>query len=180
MTSLGFYFDSNRCIGCKSCESACVEWNGEQARGWRQVVSTEQGAFPDVRRAHLSMACNNCEAAPCLKACPTAALYIDPRNNTVQLDQKKCIGCRYCVWACPYGALQFDQEKKTVSKCTLCSDRVAANLQPACVSSCPTGCLQFGDIGDFQKEHPAATPDFPGLEESHCAAPRLLLSKPKL
>ncbi len=179
MRRLGFFFDTNKCIGCKSCESACVEWHGDEARGWRQVVSTETGNFPDVRRTHLSMACNNCESAPCLTACPTKALYVDGRNGLVQLDGKKCIGCRYCVWVCPYGALQFDEKSKTVSKCTLCSDRLAGNLKPACVSSCPTGCLQFGEMDALKNAHPAATSEFPGLEEAHCAAPSLLVIKPK-
>jgi formate dehydrogenase beta subunit len=29
-------------------------------------------------------------------------------------------------------------------KCTLCSDRVAEGLEPACIKACPTGCLHFG------------------------------------
>ena len=31
-----------------------------------------------------------------------------------------------------------------MAKCTLCVDRVQVGLEPACVKSCPTGCLEFG------------------------------------
>lgn len=173
---LGFYFDSNSCIGCKSCESACREWNGlPLGTRWRQVVSTVEGEFPDVRGINVSMACNNCERAPCVRACPTQALHVDRNLDLVQLDKAKCIGCRYCEWVCPYGALQFDAASKKMSKCTMCWDRLQEDLAPACVTSCPTGCLQFGALKAFAAKHPAAKPDFPGLAKSKFAGPNLLM-----
>jgi anaerobic dimethyl sulfoxide reductase subunit B (iron-sulfur subunit) len=172
---LGFYFDANRCIGCKSCESACREWNGlDFDVRWRQVLGKVHGQFPDVRRVNYSLACNNCAAAPCVRACPTAALYVDRELALVQLDAQKCIGCRYCEWACPYGALQFDAATKKVAKCTLCADRLVRDLLPACVTSCPTECLQFGDLDALAQAHPDAGPDFPGLEDARFAVPNLL------
>ena len=35
-------------------------------------------------------------------------------------------------------------------KCTLCSDRVGQGLEPACIKSCPTGCLKFGTKADMR------------------------------
>jgi len=175
MKRLGFYFNANNCIGCKSCESACTEWNGlEMAVNWRQVVTETLGKYPDLRQSNFSMACNNCQDAPCVKACPTEALRVDRDNGLVQLSKDKCIGCRYCEWACPYGAIQYSAKLKKVSKCTLCSDRIADNLAPACVTSCPTECLQFGDMDALGRAHPEAKPDYPGLEESAYANPNLL------
>ena len=172
---LGFYFDANRCIGCKSCESACSEWNGlSMGTRWRQVVSTEHGTFPSPLRINFSMACNNCQEAPCVRACPTRALHVDSQAGLVALNKQKCIGCRYCEWACPYGAIQYDAKSKTVSKCTLCADRLASRLAPACVTSCPTECLQFGDIDTLHRKYGAAKADFPGLEDSRFAKPNLL------
>ena len=174
-TGLGFYFDSNTCIGCKSCESACKEWNGlEFDVRWRQVIEAEHGTFPNVGRQHFSMACNNCAQAPCVRACPTNALAVDAALGIVALNQTKCIGCRYCEWACPYGAIQYHSAAQKVSKCTLCSDRVASKLAPACVTSCPTQCLQFGELSELQAKYPKARPDFPGLIESKYALPNLL------
>jgi anaerobic dimethyl sulfoxide reductase subunit B (iron-sulfur subunit) len=175
MRKLGFYFDANKCIGCKSCESACKEWNDlDYGVQWRQVVSLLDGAFPDVKRVNFSMACNNCENAPCVTACPTTALYVDRRLDLVQLDQAKCIGCRYCEWVCPYGALQFDANAKKMSKCTLCSDRLQGDLLPACVTSCPTGCLQFGDLEALEAAHPESDSELPFLEDDGNAEPSLL------
>ena len=39
---------------------------------------------------------------------------------------------------------------KKVYKCTLCSDRVGQGLEPACIKSCPTGCLKFGTKTDMR------------------------------
>jgi formate dehydrogenase beta subunit len=36
-----------------------------------------------------------------------------------------------------------------MSKCTLCVDRTTRGLEPACVKSCPTGCLHFGTKEDM-------------------------------
>jgi formate dehydrogenase iron-sulfur subunit len=36
-----------------------------------------------------------------------------------------------------------------VYKCTLCSDRVAVGLEPACIKSCPTQALSFGSKEDM-------------------------------
>jgi formate dehydrogenase iron-sulfur subunit len=32
-----------------------------------------------------------------------------------------------------------------MAKCTMCFDRIADGLLPACVKSCPTGTMNFGD-----------------------------------
>src|SRR5258708_24621135 len=37
-----------------------------------------------------------------------------------------------------------------MSKCTLCPDRVSQGLEPACIKSCPTGCLHFGTKDDMK------------------------------
>jgi len=34
---------------------------------------------------------------------------------------------------------------KKVYKCSLCSDRTAVGLEPACIKTCPTNCLTFGE-----------------------------------
>ena len=93
MSRLGFYFDANSCIGCKSCESGCAEWNGlPLGTRWRQVVSEVRGTFPKVARVNFSMACNNCSDAPCVRSCPTDALHVDGDLGLVQLTKSKCTG----------------------------------------------------------------------------------------
>ena len=60
--------------------------------------------------------------------------------------------------ACPYGAREFDEERKVMTKCTLCVDRIYDELlppqdrKPACVKACPTGARLFGDVKDPDSE----------------------------
>jgi formate dehydrogenase iron-sulfur subunit len=70
-------------------------------------------------------------------------------NGIVDFNQEHCIGCQYCVTGCPFNIPKFNGETKKVYKCTLCSDRVGAGLEPACIKSCPTGCLHFGSKEDM-------------------------------
>jgi formate dehydrogenase gamma subunit len=45
---------------------------------------------------------------------------------------------------CPFNIPKFDPAAQRVFKCTMCSDRVANGMGPACVKACPAGCLEFG------------------------------------
>src|SRR3954447_11247048 len=63
-----FGFSMNACIGCHSCEVACAEQNGLPAgTTWRRVGEIEGGAYPDTKRFHLSMSCNQCLEPACLE-----------------------------------------------------------------------------------------------------------------
>ena len=74
---------------------------------------------------------------------------------------------------CPYNAISFlediptyypdritpteeiwyeDHQKGTVGKCTFCVERVEEGMEPACVQTCPTDALQFGDLNDPKSE----------------------------
>jgi Fe-S-cluster-containing hydrogenase component 2 len=54
------------------------------------------------RSGHL---CHHCEAAPCARSCPNGA--ISRVNDSVQVNQDKCIGCKSCAVACPFGTMQI-------------------------------------------------------------------------
>jgi formate dehydrogenase iron-sulfur subunit len=47
---------------------------------------------------------------------------------------------------------RLSKRDNKVYKCTLCSDRVAVGLEPACVKACPTGAIVFGTKDDM-KDH---------------------------
>ncbi len=68
----------------------------------------------------------------------------------MDFQQEKCIGCGYCITGCPFNIPKFNKETKRVYKCTLCTDRVSQGLEPACIKSCPTGCLHFGSKDDMK------------------------------
>ncbi|MGH9786454.1 MAG: 4Fe-4S dicluster domain-containing protein, partial [Terriglobia bacterium] len=88
--------------------------------------------------------CMHCEDPGCLKACPAPAAIVQYANGIVDFQQEYCIGCGYCMTGCPFNVPKFNRQTQKVYKCTLCVDRVAVGLEPACIKACPTGCLQFG------------------------------------
>jgi Fe-S-cluster-containing dehydrogenase component len=67
-------------------------------------------------------------------------------DGVVLVDEKRCIGCRYCIQACPYGARYLNPHTHTADKCTFCYHRITKGLLPACVEVCPTEARIFGDL----------------------------------
>jgi formate dehydrogenase beta subunit len=159
--------DTTTCIGCKACEVACVEWNGYEFREttfdntyqtmpetawnfWNLIkfneVDNGDGTVSWLMRKDQ---CMHCADPGCLTACPADGAIVQYTNGIVDFNQEHCIGCQYCVSGCPFNIPKFNSATKKVYKCTLCSDRVGAGLEPACIKACPTGCLHFGSKEDM-------------------------------
>jgi len=148
----GFAIDLKKCIGCHACTIACKAEHDIPVgvnRCW--VKTAERGTFPETRRFFLPVLCNQCEEAPCMKICPTGALF-QRKDGIVDLNGAACIGCRACMVACPYDQLFIDPNTRTAEKCNFCANRVENKLEPACVSVCPTECRIFGDLDDPTSE----------------------------
>jgi len=140
--------DQNRCIGCHACSTACKSENGVPLGVHRTYVkAVEIGVFPAVRRAFQVTRCNQCDDAPCTAVCPTRAMFRRP-DGIVDFDKRICIGCKACIAACPYDAIFINPDDGAAEKCNLCSHRVDAGLEPACVTVCPTGAILIGDLDD--------------------------------
>ena len=76
MPNYGFAIDLRKCIGCHACTIACkVEHQIPVGvhRCW--VKTVEKGVFPDARRFFFPVLCNQCVDAPCVRICPTRALF---------------------------------------------------------------------------------------------------------
>ena len=153
----GFVFDVEKCTGCNACELACtIENELPWGTSWRQVTTVNPERLPGLPTYHLSLACNHCDAAPCMRACPARAIDREARTGTVAIDAARCIGCKYCSWACPYGAPLFDDRARVMTKCTGCNHRLVEGLEPACVASCPTTALAHGPLAGVE-----SVPGFP-------------------
>jgi Fe-S-cluster-containing dehydrogenase component len=140
--------DQSRCIGCHACSTACKAENGVPLGVHRTYVkAVEIGRFPALRRAFQVTRCNQCESAPCTVACPTRAMY-RRRDGIVDFDKSICIGCKACIAACPYDAIFINPDDGAAEKCNLCSHRIDAGLEPACVTVCPTSAIIVGDLDD--------------------------------
>ena len=152
MARMKFLCDSERCIECNACVTACkneheVPWGINR----RRVVTLNDGQKGE---RSISMACMHCEDAPCVTVCPTGASYKRTEDGIVLVDEEKCIGCGLCAWACPYGAREMDLAAGVMKKCTLCIDRIynetfeEVDRVPACVRTCPANARHFGDLAD--------------------------------
>ena len=159
-----FHFDMTKCIGCRSCEVACNEQNGNPYDiNWRRVGELEGGAYPDTLRHYLSMGCNHCLDADCVKGCPVEAYIKDPITGIVVHSADACIGCQYCVWNCPYSVPQFNPERGVVGKCDMCQGRLAEGLEPACVNACPEHAIEIEIVNKDAWRADFSAADSPGM-----------------
>ena len=170
----GMAIDLKRCTGCQSCTVACKLENGTPPGVfWTRVLEKEEGRFPTAYTVFMPVRCNHCNEPACVPVCPTGASYKRQEDNLVLVDQDKCIGCHACVLACPYQVrfipkdakgyygeqttpyeqVSYDRWKAgATQKCTLCVHRIDKGLKPACVETCPTSALVFGDLNDSQSQ----------------------------
>jgi len=164
--------DTTQCIGCKACQVACSEWNELRdevghnhgtydnphdlsAETWTLMRFTEhENTGGNLEWLIRKDGCMHCADPGCLKACPSPGAIVKLANGIVDFNQDHCIGCGYCITGCPFDVPRISQKDHKAYKCTLCSDRVAVGLEPACVKTCPTGAIVFGSKEDM-KEHAA-------------------------
>ncbi|MCT9038879.1 dimethylsulfoxide reductase subunit B, partial [Enterobacter cloacae] len=160
-TQYGFFIDSSRCTGCKTCELACKDYKDLTPDvSFRRIYEYAGGDWQEdngvwhqnVFAYYLSIACNHCEDPACTKVCPSGAMH-KRDDGFVVVNEDVCIGCRYCHMACPYGAPQYNAAKGHMTKCDGCHDRVAEGKKPICVESCPLRALDFGPIDELRKKH---------------------------
>ena len=160
ITQHAYLFDATRCIDCRACMVACSVENNiamNKTRIWVSGVGLK-GEFPNLSRATMVYHCMHCAHPDCMSACPVGA-YTKRQDGPVVYNPELCIGCRYCMNACPFGVPHFDYDKGLIDgafidKCTLCPQRIDVGLEPACVATCPTDALEYGERTELlQKAH---------------------------
>jgi len=153
MTQFAFSFDVSRCSACLACVVACQDQNDliVENIAFRQVTIHEEGELSSVKISSLSLACCHCGDAPCVKACPTNAIFKQDDTGVVDINRDICIGCHCCELACPFGATKFAEDGK-MAKCNLCHSRLTNNLEPACVKVCSTKALKAGPLEELTKQ----------------------------
>ncbi|HTQ83799.1 MAG TPA: formate dehydrogenase subunit beta [Pseudolabrys sp.] len=172
LTPVAKLIDVSKCIGCKACQSACLEWNDKRA-----PVGENVGVYdnpPDLSPEMFTLmrftewvnpetqslewlirkdGCMHCEDPGCLKACPAPGAIVQYSNGIVDFVHENCIGCGYCVKGCPFNIprISKNEARPKAYKCTLCSDRVAVGQGPACAKACPTHAIVFGTKDEMKK-----------------------------
>jgi formate dehydrogenase iron-sulfur subunit len=165
MARMKFICDTERCIECNGCVTAC---KNENEVPWgitrRRVVTVNDGIIGQEKS--ISVACMHCSDAPCMAVCPVDCFYRTD-EGVVLHDKDICIGCGYCSFACPFGAPQFLSTgafgvRSKMDKCTFCSggpeangsvaefekygrNRLAEGKLPLCAEMCSTKALIGGD-----------------------------------
>jgi formate dehydrogenase iron-sulfur subunit len=171
LTEVAKLIDTSKCIGCKACQVACLEWND-----LREEVGVNAGVYDnpaDLTPASLTVmrfsewinpetsnlewlirkdGCMHCEDPGCLKACPAPGAIVQYSNGIVDFVHENCIGCGYCVKGCPFNIPRISRVDHKAYKCTLCSDRIAVGQGPACAKACPTHAIVFGTKEEM-KQH---------------------------
>ena len=171
LTSVAKLIDTSKCIGCKACQAACLEWND-----LREEVGINHGVYdnpldltpnsltvmrfsewinPETQNLEWLIrkdGCMHCADPGCLKACPAPGAIVQYSNGIVDFDHDKCIGCGYCIKGCPFNIPRISKVDNKAYKCTLCSDRVAVGQGPACAKACPTQAIVFGTKEEM-KQH---------------------------
>lgn len=158
----GFLVDTSRCIGCRSCQVACKQWNKLDADQTKNQGTFENprdltpALFNRIRFVEkaddkggmswqfLNERCMHCGDAGCMKVCPSPGALYRTKDGIVAFNKEKCISCKYCVSACPFNIPRYDADDK-VSKCHLCLDRIGGGMTPACAKACPTETLKYGN-----------------------------------
>ncbi|ODS38173.1 MAG: hypothetical protein A7316_00300 [Candidatus Altiarchaeales archaeon WOR_SM1_86-2] len=160
--------DLTRCTECRSCITACENWNklephtvGKTADQIRAAYAASNGAWAlstdewtvlkekDPKNFYKKQ-CMHCDEPMCVKNCPASAIT-KYDNGAVVVDKNKCEGVKLCIEACPFGVPVFNDGEETIQKCTLCYDRITQSpaLEPACVKACPAKAVKFGDRDDM-------------------------------
>ena len=119
------------------------------ANYWNLIQFREREIGPDFAWLLRKDGCMHCADPGCLKACPAPGAIVQYQNGIVDVNPEACIGCKMCETGCPFDVPRYSATTDKMAKCTLCVDRVQVGLEPACVKSCPTGCLHFGDKSDM-------------------------------
>ncbi len=135
--------DQSLCVECQSCRLACQRENDFPITAQSiKFKSIETGSYPDVEYNSTRWSCFHCNDAPCIDSCPVDALERQEGEMNVT-DIEACIGCGACLNDCPYDVPEIIEGK--MYKCNGCVHLIEDGENPACVSTCPTYAVEFGN-----------------------------------
>ena len=170
MNGKSFLVDLTRCTACRGCQIACKQWKKLPAE--KTVNTGSHQNPPDLSSSTIRLVrfsepmkkgpvqwlffpeqCRHCVEPPCKQASSVeGSITHDPDTGAVvytELTAQEDI--EVIRGACPYDIPRQDPVSKRMTKCDMCIDRVKAGMLPACVKSCPTGTMNFGDRDDMLK-----------------------------
>ena len=168
MADKSFFIDTTRCTACRGCQIACKQWNMLPATKTFQRGSHQNPTdlsfftYKLVRFSELEEGgrtkwyffadqCRHCIEPPCkvtAESLGSKAITKDEATGAVLFNptvKVKAANFKTIREACPYDIPRWNEKTEGLAKCTMCIDRIKEGLLPACVKSCPTGTMNFGD-----------------------------------
>ena len=165
--SKSFFIDTTLCTACRGCQVACKAWHDLPAeetsnRGtyqnpadlsfdtYKLVRMNETVIGGQLKWLFFPEQCRHCIEAPCLETAgdPSAIYYDESSGAVIYTAATKNLDAAEIIESCPYNIPRKGPDG-ALSKCDMCFDRVGAGMQPACVKTCPTGTMNFGDRGEM-------------------------------
>jgi formate dehydrogenase iron-sulfur subunit len=156
--------DTSKCTACRGCQMACKQWNqlpATQTKNWGSYQNPQDlsaDTWKLVRFADgvngngkvywnfFSDQCRHCLSPGCMAAADKEEIVQDAKTGAVLFTPKtKDLDFKATLEGCPYNIPRQDPKSKQLFKCTMCFDRITNDRIPACVKSCPTGSLVFGE-----------------------------------
>ncbi len=156
--------DTSKCTACRGCQMACKQWNQLPAtvtKNWGSYQNPQDLSadtwklvrFADGLNGNgkvywhfFTDQCRHCLAPGCMGAAEKDEIVQDEKTGAVLFTPKtKDLDFKATLEGCPYNIPRQDPKSKQLFKCTMCFDRISNNQIPACVKSCPTGTLMFGE-----------------------------------
>jgi formate dehydrogenase iron-sulfur subunit len=166
MADKSFFIDTSKCMACRGCQVACKQWNKNGTektfnRGSHQnppdlsPTTFKLVRFNEVEeKGKLSWyffpeQCRHCLEPSCKERADglvKSAIVKDEETGAVLYTElTRRLNASEIITSCPYNIPRADKKSKRLYKCTMCIDRVKNNLLPACVKTCPTGAMSFGE-----------------------------------
>jgi len=160
-----FFVDLTKCTACRGCQIACKQWKklpAEQTENWGSHQNPKDLSGKTIRLVRFNEVevngrlewlffpeqCRHCVEPPCLDAAEVEGAIIHDQDTGAvvytEMTAKQADKDAFRA-SCPYDIPRVNEETGQVVKCDMCNDRVKAGMRPACVTSCPTGTMNFGD-----------------------------------
>ena len=159
--------DTSLCTACRGCQIACKQWNELPGTKTKQIGTYQNPQdfsaftwklvrFAEGKKENgkpywyfFSDMCRHCLEPPCADTIQgfvkDGAIRDETTGAVVYTEKTKTVPFEKVRSSCPYDIPRQNLKTKVMAKCTMCIDRTKNDRVPACVQSCPTSAMVFGD-----------------------------------